>query len=148
MPHSGILRAVWKLNYGLLVRSWFAMWSELAHYRQFKACSYHNHRSNSQHTRIRALEHILQLITQQPRLRPYFQDPTIRERLKIVSESPIITSNKSFSEQSFELDLYQMTTFLAKQTLICTEENPLNELVDNLQQTHFFIGKNDLFKCK
>ena len=78
----------------------------------------------------------------QPRLRPFFRDPSIIERLQRVAWSTSVTKNRS-SGWDFELELYREVTFLAKQALLCIEDGPINEIIDAVLQFPFFQGEKN-----
>ncbi|KAI5122831.1 hypothetical protein M0805_003126 [Coniferiporia weirii] len=92
--------------------------------------------SSTQLTRMRALEQIIQLITAQPRFRPYFRDPALLSRIRDVMRSTSINSDNS-EDWEAELELHKDNVFLARQALLCIEQNQLNEVVDNVLQLPF-----------
>ncbi|EJD07876.1 uncharacterized protein FOMMEDRAFT_150464 [Fomitiporia mediterranea MF3/22] len=87
-------------------------------------------------TRLQALLQIIQLITAQPRLRTFFNTPSILLNLRTNTRSSYISSDGSARWEE-ELRRHQDTTFLAKQALLAIEDNPLNEIVDDISQLPF-----------
>ncbi|KAH8110203.1 hypothetical protein DFH11DRAFT_814193 [Phellopilus nigrolimitatus] len=93
-------------------------------------------RSDTPLTRMRTLEQVIQLITAQPRLRPFFHTPTVLTHVRSVTERSSISSNTS-EDWDTEMELESEINFLSKQTLLCIEDNPLNEIVGEILQLPF-----------
>ncbi|EJD07875.1 uncharacterized protein FOMMEDRAFT_16460 [Fomitiporia mediterranea MF3/22] len=87
-------------------------------------------------TRLQALLQIIQLITAQPRLRTFFNTPSIVLNLRTTIRSSYISSDGSVRWKE-ELRRHQDTTFLAKQALLAIEDTPLNDIIDDISQLPF-----------